>query len=124
MRFILKLRTCTIRCATYGAAINNIFSSVNDPLPVLPNFSQNGQLGLGTRYGAEIRIILKLGTCIFMCATEGTSINDFSISVRDLLPDLQNSLPNILLHAERPSTILALSVNDPFPDLPKFLRNG
>ena len=38
----------------------NLFS-VNDPLPVLPNFSQNGQLGLGTRYGAEIRIILKLG---------------------------------------------------------------
>ena len=67
--------------------------SVNDPLLVLPIFSQNGQLGLGTRYGAEIRIILNLGTCIFRCATEGTSSNDFSISVKDRLPDLTNILP-------------------------------
>ena len=43
--------------------------SVNDPLPVLPNFSQNGQVGLGTHYGEAIRIILKIVTCIFMCAT-------------------------------------------------------
>ena len=89
MRFLLKLRTCTIRCATYGTAI---FTG-NDPSPVLPNFSQNGQLGLGTRYGEEIRIILKLGTSIFRCDTEGTSINDFSISVKDHLPDLANFLP-------------------------------
>ena len=61
------------------ALSTNLVLSLNDPLPVLPNSSQNGQLGLGTRYGAEIRIILKLGTCIFRCATEGTSINDFSI---------------------------------------------
>ena len=66
----------------------NLVFSVNDPLPDVPNFSQNEQLSLGTRYGAEIRIILKLGTCIFRCATEGTSINDFSISVKDPLPDL------------------------------------
>ena len=67
--------------------------SVNDPLPVIPNFSQNGQLGLGTRYGAEIRIILKLATCIFRCATEGIFINDFSISVKDPLPDLPIFFP-------------------------------
>ena len=65
-----------------------LFFSVNDPLAVLPNFAQNGQLGLGTRYGAEIRIIMKLGICIFRCATEGTSINDFNISVKHPLPDL------------------------------------
>ena len=68
--------------------------SMNDPLLVLPIFSQNGQLGFGTRYGAEIRIILKLGTCIFRCATEGTSINDFCISVKEPLPDLPNFPPN------------------------------
>ena len=62
--------------------------SVNDLLPVLPIFSQNGQVGLGTRYKAEIRIILKLGNPRFTCATEGTSINDSSISVKDHLPDL------------------------------------
>ena len=28
------------------------------------------------------------------------------------------------LHREPLSTILAFSVNDPLPDLPKFLRNG
>ena len=67
-----------------------LFFSVNDTVLVLPIFSQNVQLGLGTRYGAEIRIILKLGTCIFRCATEGTSINDFSISQKDPLPDLPN----------------------------------
>ena len=64
--------------------------SVNDPLPVLPNFPLNGQLGLGTRYEAEIRIILMLGTCIFRCPTKGTPINDFNISVKDPLPDLPN----------------------------------
>ena len=68
--------------------------SVNDPLLVLPIFSHNGQLGLGTRYGAEIRIIFKLGIGIFRCATEGTSINDFCISVKDPLPDLPNCPPN------------------------------
>ena len=93
MRFILKLRSFTIRYATYGSTINIFFSSVNDPLPALPNFSQNGQLGLETRYGAEIRIILKLGTCIFRYATEGPSINDFNISVKDPLPDLSNFFP-------------------------------
>ena len=93
MRFILKLRTCTIGCATYGTAINNFKFFGNDPLPVLPNFSQNGQIGLGTCYGAGIRIILKLGSCIFKCATEGTSINDFSISVKDPLPDLPIFFP-------------------------------
>ena len=67
--------------------------SVNDHLPDLPNFPRNGQLGLRTRYGAEIRIILKLGTCIFRCATLGTSINDFSISVKDPIPDLPNCFP-------------------------------
>ena len=87
------LRSCTIRCATYGPAINNFSFSVNDPLPVLPIFSQKGQLRLGTRYGAVIRIILKLGNCIFRCATGGTSINDFSISVKDPLPDLPNFFP-------------------------------
>ena len=51
---------------------------VNDALLVLPIFSQIGQLDVGTRHGAKIRIIVKLGTCIFRCATEGTSINDFS----------------------------------------------
>ena len=96
MRWTLKLRTCTIRCASYGSAINNFFSSVNDPFPVLPNFPQNGQLGLGRRYGAEIRIILKLGTCIFGCATEGTSSNDFSISVKDHLPDLPHFFPKLI----------------------------
>ena len=30
---------------------------------------------------------MKLGTCIFRYATEGTSIKDFSISVKDPLPD-------------------------------------
>ena len=59
-----------------------LFFSVNDPLPVLPIFSQNGQLGLGTRYGEEIRIILKLATCVFRCA-----------SVKDPLPDLPTFLP-------------------------------
>ena len=34
------------------------FFSLNDSLPVFPNFSQNEQLGLGTRYGDDIRIIL------------------------------------------------------------------
>ena len=61
-----------------------LFFLVYDPLPALPNFSQNGQIGLGIRYGEEIRIILKLATCIFRCATEGTSINDFSFSEKDL----------------------------------------
>ena len=63
--------------------------SVN-PFLVHPIFSQNGQLGLGTRYGAEKRIILKLGTCIFRYATEGNTIKDFSISVKDPLPDPPN----------------------------------
>ena len=67
--------------------------SVKDPLPVLPKFSHNGQLGLGTRYGEEIRMFLKLATCIFRCATEGTSINDFSFSEKDHLPDLRIFLP-------------------------------
>ena len=70
-----------------------LFFSVNDPLPVLPNFPLNGQLGLGTRYEAEIRIILMLGTYIFWGATEGTSINDFRISVKDPLADLPIFLP-------------------------------
>ena len=39
--------------------------SVNDPLPDLPKFLQNGYLGLGTRYGDERRIILKPKTCTF-----------------------------------------------------------
>ena len=93
MRFILKFRTCPIRWATYGTPINNFSFFGERPLPVLPIFSQNGQLVLGTRYGAEIMIILKLGTCIFKCATDGTSIHNFTISVKDPLPDL----PNILL---------------------------
>ena len=38
MRFILKLRTCTIRCVTYGTAINDFSISVKDPLPDLPIF--------------------------------------------------------------------------------------
>ena len=42
--------------------------SVNDPLPDLPNFHGNGQLGLGTRYGDEIRFILKVTTCTFRFA--------------------------------------------------------
>ena len=71
----------------------NFVFKLNDPLPVLPNSSQDGQLGLGTRYGAEIGIILKLRTRIFRCAIEGTFINDFSISVKDPLPDLPNYLP-------------------------------
>ena len=91
MRFILNRRTCIIRCTTYGTAFNKF--SFFGALPVLPNFPQNGRLDLGTHYGAEIRIILKLGTCIFRCATEGTSLNDFSISVKDPLPDLPNFLP-------------------------------
>ena len=71
----------------------NLVFSVNDPLPAVPNFTQNGQLSLGTRYGAEIRIILKLGTCIVRCATEGTSMNGFRISVKDALPDLPKLFP-------------------------------
>ena len=42
---------------------------VNDPLPDLPNFPGNGLLSLGTRYGDEIRITLKVRTCTFRCAT-------------------------------------------------------
>ena len=45
--------------------------------------------------GDEIKIILKLRTCTFTWTRLGTAINDFSFSV-----------------------------NDPLPDLPKFLRNG
>ena len=60
--------------------------SVNDPFPKRTTRS-------GTRSGAEIRIILKLGTCIFRCAIEGTSINDFWISVKDRLPDLPKFFP-------------------------------
>ena len=52
--------------------------SENDPLPDLPNFSRNAYLGLGTRYGEEKRLILKIRTCTLRCATWGTSINDFS----------------------------------------------
>ena len=70
----------------------NLVFSVNDPLRVLPNFSHNGQLGLGTCYGEEMKIILQLATCIFRCATEETSINDFSFSVKNPLPDLPNFL--------------------------------
>ena len=43
--------------------------SVNDTFPDLPNFPRNGQLGLGTRYGEEMRIMLKLTTCTFRFAT-------------------------------------------------------
>ena len=67
--------------------------SVNDPLPDLPNFPPNVELSLGTRYGEQIRIILKLATCIFSCATGGTSLTDFSLSVKDRLPDLPTLLP-------------------------------
>ena len=67
--------------------------SVNDHLPVLPVFSQNGELGLGTRYRAEIRITLKLGTVYSGALTEGSSINDFRISVKDPSPDLPNFFP-------------------------------
>ena len=70
-----------------------LFCLVNDPLHVIPTFSQYGQFGLGTCSAAEIRFILKLGTCIFRCATEGTSISDFSISGKDPLPDLPNFFP-------------------------------
>ena len=52
--------------------------SVNDPLPDLPNFCQNGLIGLGTRYGEKIRFMVKLTICTFKCATLVTSINDFS----------------------------------------------
>ena len=59
--------------------LKTIFAfSVNDPLPDLPNFPRNGLLGLGACYGEEIRFILQLRTCIFRCATKGTTINDFS----------------------------------------------
>ena len=99
MRFIFKLRTCTSGALHMEPLSTILFFSVNDPLPVLPNFSQNGQLDLGTPYGAEIRIILKLGTCIFWCATEGTSIIDFSISVKDPLPDLPKFLPKWIIRS-------------------------
>ena len=52
--------------------------SVIEPLPDLPKFLRNGLLGVRTRYGDEIRIILKIRTCTFTWTTLGTSINDFS----------------------------------------------
>ena len=55
--------------------------SVNDPLPDLPNYYRNGKIGPGTRYGENIRFVLKLTTCTFMFATLVTSINDFSLFV-------------------------------------------
>ena len=122
-----------------------LFFSVNDRLPVLPKFSQNGQLGLGTRYGAEIRIIWKLGTSIFRCATEGTSINDFSISVKDHFPHHQTFPPkwitrskntlrriekfhieanNLYFHVRYLGKLYErfylFFANDPLPDLPHF----
>ena len=63
--------------------------SVNEPFPDVLNFPPNGKLGLGMRYGDEMRILLKLRTCFFTCATYGTSINDFSF-----FPDLQWFLRN------------------------------
>ena len=50
--------------------------SLDDPIPVLPNLHCSGQLGLGIRYGEEVRFILKLRTCTFTWTTLGTSIND------------------------------------------------
>ena len=52
--------------------------SENEPLPYRPNFLRNEELGVRTRYGYEIRIILKLRTCTFTGTTLGSSINDFS----------------------------------------------
>ena len=51
--------------------------SANDHLPDLPKFLRNGLLGLGTRYGNERRIILKLKTCTFPWHTSGTTISIF-----------------------------------------------
>ena len=51
--------------------------SEKGPLHERPNFLLNGLLGVRTRYGDEIRFILKLITCTFTWSTFGTSINDF-----------------------------------------------
>ena len=56
--------------------------SVNDPLPDFPKFPRNGELGLGSRYGEEKTVILKVGNCTFR---------------KDTLPDLQNFCRNGLI---------------------------
>ena len=68
--------------------------SEKDPIPVLPNFSQNAQLSLGTRYGEKIRLLLKLRTCTFKCATQETLSAMLAFSVDDPLPDHPNFPPN------------------------------
>ena len=51
-------------------------------------------IGVRTRYGDEIRIILKLRTCTFTWTKLGTSINDFSFYGERSLPDLPKFLRN------------------------------
>ena len=58
--------------------IKFLASSENDPSPYRPNLPRNGSLGERTRYGDEIRIILKLRKCTFTWTRLGTSINDLS----------------------------------------------
>ena len=69
--------------------------TVNDPLPDLPKFLRNGYLGLGTRYGDQRRIILKLKHVLSL----------------DIL-------------REPLLKFLAFSGNEPLRYRPNFLRNG
>ena len=69
--------------------------SVNDCLPDLPKFLRNGLLGLGTRYGNERRIILKLKHVLLLD-----------------------------IHREPLLKFLTFSNNEHLPYHPKFLRNG
>ena len=125
--------------------------SANDTLHDLSKFLRNGYHGLGTRYGNEISITLKLRTCTFTCTTLGTNINHYGTfgerpftwsakfspkriirstdTLRRWEASYWSSEPVIsaVLHWETLltiSTLLAFSVNDRLPDLPKFPRNG
>ena len=51
--------------------------SVNDPLPDLQNFTQNGEIGLEPRCRDEIRIKLKHRTCTITFYILGTLINNY-----------------------------------------------